>query len=232
MDHIKRLRPSPAMIVAIVALVLSLGGTSYAAIVLPANSVGTTQIKRSAVTGAKVKNSSLTLSDISGASLSKMGRVAYADGPNVGVDTMGIATVATASLTVPKRGFVLVQGWACMNAVGDGTCHVYLVDETAGTGSTYNAVQARQRRGGRGLRLGRLPGPGRGAQLLRLCLQLCSGHRLGQDQRCVHPLQRDRRFDAVIQKARCPHGQRAAVSGERPGLGGRAGPAARAAGPS
>ena len=141
MDHIKRLRPSPAMIVAIVALVLSLGGTSYAAIVLPANSVGTTQIKRSAVTGAKVKNSSLTLSDISGASLSKMGRVAYADGPNVGVDTMGIATVATASLTVPKRGFVLVQGWACMNAVGDGTCHVYLVDETAGTGSTYNAVR-------------------------------------------------------------------------------------------
>ena len=46
MDHIKRLRPSPAMIVAIVALVLSLGGTSYAAIVLPANSVGTTQIKK------------------------------------------------------------------------------------------------------------------------------------------------------------------------------------------
>ena len=28
-----------------------------------------------------------------------------------------------------------------MNAVGDGTCHVYLVDETAGTGSTYNAVR-------------------------------------------------------------------------------------------
>ena len=69
MHHIKRLRPSPAMIVAIVALVLSLGGTSYAAIVLPAGSVGTKQIKKNAVISSKVKNGSLTTSDVKNESL-------------------------------------------------------------------------------------------------------------------------------------------------------------------
>jgi hypothetical protein len=52
--------PSPSMIVACIALFVALGGTSYAAIKLPANSVGTKQIKKSAVTGVKVKNATLT----------------------------------------------------------------------------------------------------------------------------------------------------------------------------
>ena len=41
-----------------VALTVALGGTSYAAIKLPANSVGTKQIKTAAVTGEKVKDNS------------------------------------------------------------------------------------------------------------------------------------------------------------------------------
>jgi hypothetical protein len=61
--------PSPAMIVACIALFVALGGTSYAAIVLPANSVGTKQIKSSAVTGVKVKNATLTGADIKNASI-------------------------------------------------------------------------------------------------------------------------------------------------------------------
>jgi hypothetical protein len=52
--------PSPAMIVACVALFVALGGTSYAAIKLPANSVGTKQLKSNAVIGTKVLDSSLT----------------------------------------------------------------------------------------------------------------------------------------------------------------------------
>ena len=43
-------RPSPALVVSVIALSVALGGTSYAAIVLPANSVGTRQIKKNAVT--------------------------------------------------------------------------------------------------------------------------------------------------------------------------------------
>ena len=45
---------SPAMIVACIALAVALGGTGYAAIVLPANTVGTVQLKANAVTGPKV----------------------------------------------------------------------------------------------------------------------------------------------------------------------------------
>ena len=53
-------RPSPALIVALIALMVSLGGTGYAAFTLPRNSVGTKQLKNGAVTPAKVKRHSLT----------------------------------------------------------------------------------------------------------------------------------------------------------------------------
>lgn len=56
-------RPSPALMVALLALTLALGGTSYAAITLPSNSVGAKQLKRNAVTGAKVRDKSLRARD-------------------------------------------------------------------------------------------------------------------------------------------------------------------------
>ena len=63
MRNLKLRRPSPALVVSVIALSLALGGTSYAAIVLPANSVGTKQIKKNAVTTAKVKDGSLLRAD-------------------------------------------------------------------------------------------------------------------------------------------------------------------------
>ena len=63
MRPLKFRRPSPAILVAFAALLLAVGGTSYAAITLPANSVGTKQIKKNAVTGGKVKNRSLKAVD-------------------------------------------------------------------------------------------------------------------------------------------------------------------------
>ena len=59
MKHL-RLSPSPAMVVACIALTVALGGTSYAAIKLPRNSVGAKQLKRNAVTSPKVKNNAIT----------------------------------------------------------------------------------------------------------------------------------------------------------------------------
>jgi hypothetical protein len=56
-------RPSPAMVIAIVALGVALGGTGYAAVTLPANSVGTAQLKKDAVNSLKVKNGSLLKAD-------------------------------------------------------------------------------------------------------------------------------------------------------------------------
>ena len=58
-----RLRPSPAMIVACIALAVALGGSAYAALKLPKNSVGSKQIKKNAVNSAKVKNGSLKVAD-------------------------------------------------------------------------------------------------------------------------------------------------------------------------
>jgi hypothetical protein len=53
-------RPSPALVVACIALGVALGGTSYAAIKLPAGSVGTKQLKKNAVTSPKLKKNAVT----------------------------------------------------------------------------------------------------------------------------------------------------------------------------
>ncbi len=51
------------MMVALVALVIALGGTSFAATKLAKNSVGTKQIKKNAVVSSKVKDRSLLSRD-------------------------------------------------------------------------------------------------------------------------------------------------------------------------
>jgi hypothetical protein len=56
-------RPRPAFVVAVLALFIALGGGAYAATSLPANSVGTTQLKDNAVISSKVKNHSLLAKD-------------------------------------------------------------------------------------------------------------------------------------------------------------------------
>ena len=54
-------RPSAATVIASIALLVALGGTSIAAVnaLVPKNSVGTQQIRNRAVTAAKVKLGSL-----------------------------------------------------------------------------------------------------------------------------------------------------------------------------
>jgi hypothetical protein len=99
------LRPSPALIVSVIALVVSLGGTGYAALRLPRNSVGATQIKRSAVgaselrrnaiTSSKVRNHSLTGADIK---LSALGTVPSA------------ATAATATTAATAANANALEG--------------------------------------------------------------------------------------------------------------------------
>jgi hypothetical protein len=82
-------RPSPAMVVALIALFVAMGGGAYAAFKLPKNSVGARQLKKSAVTGPKIKanavsgskvaNNSLTGSDIRESSLGKVPSAVSAD---------------------------------------------------------------------------------------------------------------------------------------------------------
>ena len=65
MRRLFRLRPSPAMVVAMFALLVALAGTSVAAvsIVIPAASVGSLQLKANSVNSTKVLNGSLLKAD-------------------------------------------------------------------------------------------------------------------------------------------------------------------------
>jgi hypothetical protein len=56
-----------ANVMATLALFVALGGVGYAAATLPVNSVGTPQLRASAVTGSKVKNGTLAVADLSAA---------------------------------------------------------------------------------------------------------------------------------------------------------------------
>ena len=77
---LRRLRPTPAMAVALVALVVALGGTSYAVSKLPANSVTSKAIKNQAVTSAKLKDNAV-------------------NGKKVADGSLGAADIAADSLT-------------------------------------------------------------------------------------------------------------------------------------
>lgn len=56
--------PSPSVIIATAALAVALGGTSYAVVSIPRNSVGTPQLKANAVTSPKIKDGSVALADL------------------------------------------------------------------------------------------------------------------------------------------------------------------------
>ena len=88
-------RPSAALVISIIALCFAVAGTGYAAFKLPKNSVGTKQIKKNAVNGAKVKNRSLTGKDIN---LNKLGTVPNAAHAN-SADT--VATEPTHFIGAP-----------------------------------------------------------------------------------------------------------------------------------
>ena len=63
MKRLMRKGPSPALVIACLALAVALGGTGYAAVSLPRNSVGTVQLKNDAVVSSKVRNGSLLKTD-------------------------------------------------------------------------------------------------------------------------------------------------------------------------
>jgi hypothetical protein len=81
-------KPAPATVIALIALFVSLGGTAYAATNLPANSVGSKQLKSGAVTtrslrthavtGSKVADKSLTGTQIDSSTLGTVPNATHA----------------------------------------------------------------------------------------------------------------------------------------------------------
>lgn len=91
------------MVVACLALSISLGGVSWAGVALPRNSVGTAQLKQDAVTSAKVRNRSLRAVDFARGELPRgpQGRAGAPGAPGapgaVGADGLALIAYAGAS---------------------------------------------------------------------------------------------------------------------------------------
>jgi hypothetical protein len=67
-------RPSPALVIACLALVVTLSGTGYADVLnVPFNSVGIMQLRANAVVSSKVKNGSLLAADFKAGQLGGRG---------------------------------------------------------------------------------------------------------------------------------------------------------------
>ena len=64
--HARSFRPSPAMVLAMIALVAAMSGTSWA---LVRNSVGTKQLKKNAVTAAKKRKNAIRSAHVKDGSL-------------------------------------------------------------------------------------------------------------------------------------------------------------------
>ena len=71
MRKLLRRRPSPAMVVACIALLVALGGTSIAAVsqLVPRNSVGAAQLQFGAVTNAKIRENAVNSAKVANRSL-------------------------------------------------------------------------------------------------------------------------------------------------------------------
>ena len=77
-------RPSPAMVVAVIALIAALSGSAYAA--LGKNSIGSRQLKRKAVTTGKIANNAVNGSKVANHSLS---------GSDINLEALGTVPSAT-----------------------------------------------------------------------------------------------------------------------------------------
>ena len=115
----RRLHPSPALVVSLIALFVALGGTSYAAVTaVPANSVGTAQLKNGAVTTPKIANGAVTAAKIAGgAAYAKYGGTLPAGRTETGVWSFG-TTADVTSGTNGRPGFSFPFPRAAAVAVG------------------------------------------------------------------------------------------------------------------
>jgi hypothetical protein len=95
-------RPSPAMIVALIALVCALTGTAYAA--LGKNSVGSRQLKSRSVTTGKIANNAVNGAKVANGSLT---------GADIDVGALGTVPAATTAVSAGNAATVGGHAAAC-----------------------------------------------------------------------------------------------------------------------
>jgi hypothetical protein len=125
------MRPSPALVISIVALSVAIGGSAYAALKLPKNSVGTKQIKANAVTSAKVKNRSLVAKDF------KAGQIPA--GPQGVTGAQGVQGIQGIQGVQGNAGAPATRLWVAINGgatptIAKGSGAATAVDRSIGQG--------------------------------------------------------------------------------------------------
>ena len=132
MRTLRRARPSPALVISIIALIVAMGGTAYAGLSVPRNSVGAKQLKKNAVTNRKISNGAVTDSKIAKGTitgdkikLSTLGTVPSANTANTATTANHATTAdnATSAGTATTAGNATTVGgkpirWVLVNATG------------------------------------------------------------------------------------------------------------------
>jgi hypothetical protein len=154
------MRPSPALVVAFVALIVAMAGTSYAA-----SQIGTNQIKNGAVTNAKIKNAAVGNHKIANGAVGNhkiangaVGNAKIANGAingaklNLGaLGTVPSATTATTATTANALGgvryvrFGPITNFHGFQNVGTVTCPAGLFVSGGGvfgSGGTFQSVNS------------------------------------------------------------------------------------------
>jgi len=104
MSRIRVRRPSAALVVASIALIVAMTGTAYAGLSIPKNSVGSTQLKNGAVTTAKIKAGAVTAKQVNLKKLGTVNAAKYA----ATAGTATNATVAATAASAQPTAFALV----------------------------------------------------------------------------------------------------------------------------
>ena len=123
MKRLRSWRPTPSLVISVVALFVAMGGTGYAAIHLGKNTVGAAQIRTGAVGSPEVKNKSLKTVDLSTATVKSLRGKAGPQGQPGANGTNGtngapgpsdswVASLSSgqASFTLPPGSYVLGGG--------------------------------------------------------------------------------------------------------------------------
>jgi hypothetical protein len=111
MRTLRSRKPGPAVVIASVALIVALGGTSYAALNIPINSVGSAQLKNAAVTTKKLANGAVTALKINARKLTVFNALHAnsAATANSATVTNGVGTLASGQT---ERGLWFLSDWA------------------------------------------------------------------------------------------------------------------------
>ena len=97
-------RPSPAMVVAVIGVMIALTGTAFGAAALGKNSVGSRQLKSKSVTTGKIANNAINGAKVANGSLT---------GSDINVGALGTVPTATEASKAGEAGTVGGHAAAC-----------------------------------------------------------------------------------------------------------------------